>query len=80
MLSSETSVIIDELIEINKLGVLTVNSQPRVNGAPSSDPIFGWGNPGGYVYQKVSFEKNTRHVLMQYMCSVSKFRHMSSYL
>lgn len=44
---------IDQLARINSKGVLTINSQPNVNGAPSDDPVFGWGGPGGYVYQKV---------------------------
>ena len=33
-----------------------VNSQPRVNGVPSSDPLFGWGGAGGYVFQKAYVE------------------------
>ena len=37
---------------LNQAGYLTINSQPRVNGAPSNDATFGWGRPGGYVYQK----------------------------
>ena len=52
-LSLETDSIKDELSEINKNGVLTINSQPNVNGARSSDPVYGWGHPGGYVFQKV---------------------------
>ena len=44
---------IDQLASINSRGVLTINSQPNVNGAPSDDAVFGWGGPGGYVYQKV---------------------------
>ena len=43
-----------ELISINRQGILTINSQPRVNGVRSTDPVHGWGNPGGYVYQKVA--------------------------
>jgi methylenetetrahydrofolate reductase (NADPH) len=30
-----------------------INSQPRVDGAKSEDPAFGWGPINGYVYQKV---------------------------
>ena len=52
-LSEETALISSELANINKQGVLTINSQPRANGVPSSDPVLGWGNPGGYIYQKV---------------------------
>jgi len=55
-LASETCVISKELAKINLSGVLTINSQPNVNGKPSADPVFGWGNPGGYVYQKAYLE------------------------
>ena len=48
-LNKETVTIRDPLIKINRLGFLTINSQPRVCGAPSTDPTFGWGTPGGYV-------------------------------
>lgn len=30
--------------------------QPAVNGARSDHPIFGWGGPGGRVYQKAYIE------------------------
>lgn len=30
--------------------------QPRVNAAASDDATFGWGGPGGYVYQKAYVE------------------------
>mmetsp|Transcript_7998 Transcript_7998/g.49408 ORF Transcript_7998/g.49408 Transcript_7998/m.49408 type:complete len:560 (-) Transcript_7998:194-1873(-) len=51
-LQSESKILIDQLVTLNTSGFLTINSQPRVNGAPSSDPKFGWGQPNGYVYQK----------------------------
>lgn len=54
--TSEINSIKNELIEINKSGILTVNSQPRVNGATSSDPAFGWGPKNGFVYQKQYLE------------------------
>jgi methylenetetrahydrofolate reductase (NADPH) len=44
------------LVNINKAGFLTINSQPAVNGAKSDDPVFGWGGPGGRVYQKAYVE------------------------
>jgi len=53
-LAIETSLITRELAHINQHGVLTINSQPAVNGKPSTDPTVGWGSKGGYVYQKVS--------------------------
>lgn len=52
----ETGLIKDNLVKINRLGFLTINSQPCVNGASSEDPLFGWGGPGGYVYQKAYVE------------------------
>lgn len=52
--SKETSVISEPLARINEEGFLTINSQPRVDGAKSSDSSFGWGPKDGYVYQKVS--------------------------
>ncbi|OWA51199.1 Methylenetetrahydrofolate reductase [Hypsibius exemplaris] len=55
-LASETSVIVDQLATLNQHGVLTVNSQPRVNQAPSKDKVHGWGDAGGYVYQKAYLE------------------------
>ena len=52
-LAPETGLIVGDLVELNKRGVLTINSQPRVNGVSSSDPVHGWGSSGGYVFQKV---------------------------
>jgi methylenetetrahydrofolate reductase (NADPH) len=48
----ETKSIQDQLEKANLAGFLTINSQPRVNAAPSDDPVFGWGGTGGRVYQK----------------------------
>lgn len=45
-----------ELIELNKKGIITINSQPKVNGKPSTDPVVGWGPSFGYVYQKQYLE------------------------
>ena len=52
-IAKETSFLSQDLAFANSRGVLTINSQPAVNGRPSTDPVFGWGNKGGYVYQKV---------------------------
>ena len=52
-LCAETKLIQDNLVECNRKGVLTINSQPAVNGISSSDPNVGWGVTSGYVYQKV---------------------------
>ena len=52
-LSAETLLLSESLAKYNALGVLTINSQPNVNGVPSTDPTFGWGDKGGYIFQKV---------------------------
>jgi len=54
--SQETGLIAAQLSKINKLGVLTINSQPSANCVASDDPILGWGQPGGYVFQKAYLE------------------------
>jgi len=63
-LSLESDVIKDKLVSINKMGFLTINSQPAVNGVSSSDKNFGWGPRGGFVYQKayVEFFASPEHV------------------
>ncbi|KAF9088733.1 hypothetical protein BGX23_007139 [Mortierella sp. AD031] len=50
------SVYRERLVELNRAGYLTINSQPVVNGAKSDDKVVGWGPPGGYVYQKAFLE------------------------
>ncbi len=55
-LSLETELIAENLAKYNRMGVITVNSQPSVNCAPSTDPRVGWGAPGGYVFQKAYLE------------------------
>lgn len=55
-LKPESSVIQQNLAELNKIGYLTINSQPAVDGAESEDPRFGWGPQGGWVYQKAYLE------------------------
>jgi methylenetetrahydrofolate reductase (NADPH) len=54
--AAETRAIADKLARLNALGFLTINSQPAVDGARSDDPAFGWGPPGGFVYQKAYLE------------------------
>jgi methylenetetrahydrofolate reductase (NADPH) len=53
---AETGRIAERLIKLNREGYLTINSQPQVNGAHSSDPTVGWGGAGGYVFQKAYLE------------------------
>lgn len=55
-ITGETESIKSNLIALNANGFLTVNSQPMVNGARSTHPLFGWGPANGYVYQKQYLE------------------------
>lgn len=55
-LSAETSLIQEELIELNHRGWFTLASQPAVNGCPSSDKILGWGPANGRLFQKLFVE------------------------
>lgn len=55
-ISTEANVIQERLVELNKRCLLTVNSQPPVNGVKSSDKTYGWGPKNGYVYQKAYLE------------------------
>ncbi|KAG0237623.1 hypothetical protein BGW42_000451 [Actinomortierella wolfii] len=55
-LALESGPIRNHLIELNSVGILTINSQPAVNGVKSDDKVFGWGPKGGYVYQKAYLE------------------------
>merc|ERR1719161_630991 len=54
--AKETNFIAKQLIKLNDLGLLTINSQPRVNASLSTDPYVGWGPAGGFVYQKAYVE------------------------
>merc|ERR1711904_240381 len=50
--AKETNFIAKQIMKLNDLGLLTINSQPRVNASLSTDPYVGWGPAGGFVYQK----------------------------
>lgn len=52
----ESEAIRQQLLSLNTRGLLTINSQPCVNGARSDDSSVGWGGKGGYVYQKAYVE------------------------
>lgn len=64
-LSGESHLISEDLRWINSMGFLSINSQPRVNAAPSSDPSVGWGGDDGYVFQKAYVEFFTSPELMK---------------
>ncbi len=55
-ISNEADVLKDDLVDLNRRGFLTINSQPAVDGAKSSHPVYGWGPRNGYVYQKAYLE------------------------
>ena len=55
-LAEETNAISEALVTMNTNKLLTINSQPKVNGAKSTDPAYGWGPEKGYVYQKAYIE------------------------
>jgi methylenetetrahydrofolate reductase (NADPH) len=55
-LQVETNTIAPLLLDINRKGFWTINSQPAVNGMKSDHSISGWGGPGGRVYQKAYVE------------------------
>ncbi|KAF6240956.1 hypothetical protein HO173_000749 [Letharia columbiana] len=55
-ITSEAEAIRPELINLNRRGLLTITSQPSVNGVKSTHPVHGWGPKGGYVYQKTYVE------------------------
>lgn len=55
-LQPESFLVQTQLARLNRLGLLTVNSQPNVDGVSSSHPAFGWGGKGGRVYQKAYVE------------------------
>lgn len=55
-ISKEADTIHDDLADLNQRGFFTINSQPAVDGAKSSHPVYGWGPRNGYVYQKAYLE------------------------
>jgi len=55
-LALETEAISESLCWINRHGFLTINSQPKVNGVPSTDRRHGWGGAGGVCFQKAYVE------------------------
>lgn len=55
-LIAESAVIQANLVKANSECFLTINSQPAVDGAPSSHPVYGWGPKNGFVFQKSYLE------------------------
>lgn len=59
-----------QLVDMCRSGMLTINSQARVNGALSTDLVYGWGPAGGVVYQKAYVE---------FFCSPSILKALKQY-
>jgi methylenetetrahydrofolate reductase (NADPH) len=78
-LSLESNLIKDSLIRINSHGFWTINSQPRVNGAPSTDKAVGWGGPNGVVYQKAYIEFFCSPTLLTRLLNALKDYKMMTY-
>lgn len=55
-ISAETTLIQEELLELNERGWFTLASQPAVNACASTDKILGWGPSNGYLFQKAFVE------------------------
>jgi methylenetetrahydrofolate reductase (NADPH) len=63
-LMHETLQIRDHLLALNRLGATpdagkgwwSVGSQPAIDGAPSTDPVVGFGPSGGFIFQKAFVE------------------------
>ncbi|KAJ5052181.1 uncharacterized protein L3040_001940 [Drepanopeziza brunnea f. sp. 'multigermtubi'] len=68
-ITNEADSIKSDLINLNKRGMLTINSQPAVDGVKSSDPVYGWGPSNGYVYQKAYLELLVSPTLMPQLIS-----------
>jgi methylenetetrahydrofolate reductase (NADPH) len=71
-LSSETSPLTEALVRMNTALFFTINSQPRINGADSTDANIGWGGPGGYIYQKAYLEFFTTPANVEKLIHVSR--------
>ena len=69
-LNLETGPIKDGLLKLNESGFWTINSQPCVNGADSTDSAVGWGGAGGVVYQKAYIEFFTSPELLKVLIRV----------
>jgi len=69
-LQVETNTIAPLLLDINRKGFWTINSQPSVNGVKSDHPVYGWGGSGGRVYQKAYIEFFTSPSNLQLLTKV----------
>lgn len=75
----ESNQIREILQTLNENKILTINSQPKVNGVKSSDPVFGWGPKNGFIYQKAYYEFFISKDLLNLFTSYLKDHEMISY-
>merc|ERR1719171_3300713 len=78
--ATETSFISKQLLKLNQLGLLTINSQPRANAALSTDPYVGWGGAKGFVYQKAYLEFFCSKPLLEKIIEGIKGNQFASYM
>merc|ERR1719160_972434 len=78
--SPETNCIAKQLLKLNELGLLTINSQPRENAALSTDPYVGWGGASGFVYQKAYLEFFCSKPLLEKIIDGIKDNNFASYM
>lgn len=55
-IGKDTSIMVEDLINLNRKGFITINSQPPLNSTKSNDKVYGWGPKNGYVFQKQYLE------------------------
>ncbi|CAF0724785.1 unnamed protein product [Didymodactylos carnosus] len=61
-LSLETKLIQNNLVEYNRRGILTINSQPAVNGSPSTDPVVGWDKSAKWICAYLEFFTSAKNI------------------
>lgn len=64
---------------MNRNKLFTINSQPKVNGALSTDVKYGWGPKNGFVFQKAYFEFFIPPELLDTLVSYLEKNEMISY-
>lgn len=55
-IGSDTDVLKSSLIDLNRKGYFTLNSQPSLSAVRSNDKVYGWGPKNGFLYQKQYLE------------------------
>lgn len=55
-IGSDTDILKASLIELNRKGYFTLNSQPALSAVRSNDKVYGWGPKNGFLYQKQYLE------------------------